>query len=475
MDSFDDIWRNRFNTNKVDESEWNVPDDGVWEGVASYIEADKRKRRVFIILLLAFLLLLTGILAGAYLNTKTPVSIEQLTPREQQKKYPEQLLIMVDSLFSYKVIPGKLPTNYQSDLQTTLKSLSENNPITEFSNNQNSKSTKAISRSANSYVSSTTVVSQKNKAAIQAKTHEKRMVFIEENSLTEILGTIKRLPTLSSLITYEEEVLDMRNLKPIEPRSTANSRKWSITLASGSTLLKHRISEKYSSDLSPFDFNYSDEWGWHTKLQLKFVLNNRLDIYTGLKYEQLSSTSGHNSSLNYNPDAENTSMNNVYALSLATPYGLSDASFILSRNQDLAEDVELLVDFKSNHRLHNYSIPLGVSFYPFGKKGNIQPGIELGLGINYLSTINNQIKSIDTHHDAIQYANSDETAYNAPVFKNWHFDYHIGAGIAYQITHTINANLNFNFSRGITPIFEQENYHTRIDRYSLGLGLAKRF
>ena len=476
MDSFDDIWRNRFNTNKVDESEWNVPDEGVWEGISSHIEADKRKRRAFIILLFAFLLLLTGVLAGAYFNTRVPVSVEESSPTKQLKKYPEQLLITVDSLFSYNILPAKLPFSNRSNLKTGLKSLPKYTTIPESNNIQDEVSLEIIPKNTNNLPPVRTELNEKKPASEQDNYFEKRMASIEGNSLPKTVETIKLLPTLLSLIVFEEEEIPKTPyFKPIEPKNTINSRKWSVRLFTGATLLKHRISEKYSSDLSPFDFNYSDEWGWQSSLQFELAVNDWLEIYTGLKYEQLSSTSGHNSSLNYNPDAEATSMSNVYALSLATPYGLSDASFILSRNQDIVEDVDLLVDFKSNHRLHNYSVPIGLSFYPFGKKNKIQSGINLGLGINYLSTINNQINNIDTHHDAIQYANSNETTYNAPVFKNWHFDYHIGAGITYQITNTINTNLNFNFSRGINPIFEQENYYTRIDRYSLSLGLAKRF
>lgn len=477
MDSFDDIWRNRFNTSKLDESEWNVPDEGVWEGISSHIEADKRKRRAFIIILFALLLLLTGVLAGAYLNTRVPVSIEESTTPEPLKKYPEQLLITVDSLFSYNTLPTKRSFSKRSSIKTGLKSPSKHTIIPKSNSNQDKVSLEIIPKNTSNHLPVNTELNEKKLVSEQGNYFEKRSTSIESNSLPKTVETVKPLPTLLSLIAFdeEEEIIKTPYFKLIEPKSTTSSRKWSVLLSTGGTLLKHRISEKYSSDLSPFDFNYSDEWGWQSSLQFELAVNNWLGIYTGLKYERLSSTSGHNSSLDYNPDAEGTSMSNVYALSLATPYGLSDASFILSRNQDIAEDVELLVDFKSNHRLHNYSIPLGLSFYPFGKKNKIQSGINLGLGVNYLSTINNQIKNIDTHHDAIQYANSHETAYNAPVFKNWHFDYHIGAGITYQITNTINTNLNFNFSRGINPIFEQESYYTRIDRYSLSLGLAKRF
>jgi len=49
----------------------------------------------------------------------------------------------------------------------------------------------------------------------------------------------------------------------------------------------------------------------------------------------------------------------------------------------------------------------------------------------------------------------------------------LGLGLDYNITNSIQVNLNMDWSRGLNPIFEQENYNTKINRYRLSFGLTK--
>ena len=37
MDRFDDIWKNRFNEEEFSESDWNTPDEKVWEGIVPHV------------------------------------------------------------------------------------------------------------------------------------------------------------------------------------------------------------------------------------------------------------------------------------------------------------------------------------------------------------------------------------------------------------------------------------------------------
>jgi opacity protein-like surface antigen len=167
---------------------------------------------------------------------------------------------------------------------------------------------------------------------------------------------------------------------------------------------------------------------------------------------------------------------NDYALNLATPYGLSGATFNFNRGQTLASDeVNLLVDFNSEHLIRNFSLPLGVVIYPLGKKRKFSPTVNLGFGINYLAQISNKIQSIETHHDAIQYDDSGSSTFVSPDLEKWHFDYRLGLGLKYEVQQNLYLQLNYNWIRGLNPIYKLENYETRIDRHQISIGLTKLF
>jgi len=228
--------------------------------------------------------------------------------------------------------------------------------------------------------------------------------------------------------------------------------------------------------LSPFDFNYQDSWGWQTNFSLNFELNNYADAFVGLQFDQVKTTSGHNSELQYNVlEEENPSDPlNGYALSLATPYGLSGATFNFNRGQNLAaNEVDLVVDFNSEHLIRNWSLPIGTAIYPLGKKRKFIPSATIGFGINYLAQITNKIQSIETHHDAIQYDDSGTSTFVSPDLEKWHFDYRLGLNAKYELKRNLHLQLNYDWTRGLNPIFKFENYETKIDRHQISLGLTK--
>ena len=98
--------------------------------------------------------------------------------------------------------------------------------------------------------------------------------------------------------------------------------------------------------MSQFDFDYSNEFGWTTGLKAGLNFGKYFELNLGFQVEQVRVESGHNSEIEYDPNLENGDALNTYDLTLASPYGLTDASFILNRNRDIGSDeVPLEVDF----------------------------------------------------------------------------------------------------------------------------------
>jgi opacity protein-like surface antigen len=228
--------------------------------------------------------------------------------------------------------------------------------------------------------------------------------------------------------------------------------------------------------LSPFDFNFTNNFGWQTSVDGGMAVGKFFELSTGIRLEKVTVNSGHNSDIVYSSANEiNANAENDYSATLATPYGLSPAAFVLNRTSDIgAASVDLKVDFHSEHHITNIQIPVGIRFYPVGKRNRMTIFAEAGASVNFLNKISNRIASIDTHHSAIKFTEAG-TEFTAPDIRKEFYDLRLGGGLNYRFSKNMNFNFSYNFSRGLNPVFEQQNYKTVIDRQHISLGIRKSF
>lgn len=480
MDRFDDIWKNRFNEEDISDSDWNTPDENVWEGIIPHVVPEKDKRSFWMIWfgLGVISILLISIFTLNKNNQTTSIKTDSFGTLISDSTESTYKIIDIEKKAS---TPNKevLKNKSTQVLNETLAvNVSPRNPIIISSNATYLKSeTKPVFNSniltdlISSEISSvrnenSTLTITKNLENVILKDGMKNKTF-EENLIS--------VPSLDLFLSLDNSVHPIQISPEFEPKKNKG---FLLGFKAGTTLWKHRISNDYTSDLSPFEFNYQDTWGWQTSFSLNYELNNYFDLFANVQYEQVKTTSGHNSNLTYSTlEEENPSDPlNGYALSLATPYGLSGATFNFNRGQNLASDeVDLLVDFNSEHLIKNLSLPIGVAIYPFGKKQKFIPSATLGFGVNYLAQISNKIQSIETHHDAIQYDDSGSSTFVSPDLEKWHFDYRLGLGLKYELQRNLHLQINYDWTRGLNPIYKYQNYETRIDRHQISLGLTKSF
>ncbi len=512
MDRMDDIWKDRFNSEDLPLGEWNTPDDIVWQNIAdSTVREDGKRRAVlwiwtvtglFVLLLGIMLLKGNNFLSNSEdsiennsigqliqsSNTNGSSTINESSDSSSKKYHIPTVNNAAVSQLTEKVTNSKLAA------EQTVSSTETNKQKTAITANKKHKSTTSSDRlDANKFKESTDKTKlaneliQKQEAIPVNQNSLPTSISIQDQKETTNSGTTLELITndeASSLITVDPIGLDLTttaaSIKEVDlnlndeldqPKSAFPI---SITASIGASYWKHEISKNYTNDLSPFDFNYTNEFGYLLDVDVAVPLGSRFALSTGLDYEQINISSGHNSELNYNPADEGTDPSNAYALSLATPYGLAGAEFRFERGEEVGDDpVELLVDFHSGHSIRNFSVPLNLEYYPLGKKRIISPILKAGFGVNYLSGISNKIKSIDTHHSAIQYDDSESSSFMAPNITKWHYDYRLGLGARIQWRSDFAIILNYERVAGINPIFKQDAYNTRINRQHFSIGLNK--
>ena len=506
MDRFDDIWKNRFNEKQVPAEDWAMPDEVVWDNIAVGIAGKRKRRSLFfwlpfvgggmVLLVLGFLVVQNT--AGPLDNLlqdhidsnvsgkvesvdskSNPIVFGSIESAKQQSPDLEKI-----NISESKVIQANLSVVNKKGLEFK-KASSELNSQSRKTKNIDREEQDIIQKdkfanSDDSFISfanennSNLVIEQKISDTIDL---EKKITVASNNREIRVLNKVDFLPNLNiEKFNKGKFVLDINFhniLRQSGIQSIKNKELWSIAANGGVVYWQNRISDQYQSDLSPFDFNYSNNFGFLFDLNLERKLNSKLSFGLGLSYETVITTSGHNSEISYNKSAELVPAHNAYELNLATPYGLNQANFLLFRNTEVSdEELDLVVDFESKHSIQNLSLPLSMTYHAVDAK-RLKVGFSLGLGVNYLLDIKNEISLIDTHHSSIEHVVGDKDQFVSPEISKWHFDIRPQIKFEYSLKHNTRLSLHYRWIRGLNPIFEMDKYSTSVDRHQLTLGFKQ--
>lgn len=479
MDKFDDIFKNRFNDGDVPIGDWNTPDDDlVWQGIAPHIpQHDDHRKYIWLWWGIGLLLLLLlGGLALAKIQSNTTVQVKESVEKKlTQVQTPERSTLKEDhstNPYLEKLLPNDISAKIANHSLKNLHSV-EKKSATSAVKNTTPQTKTPFATTAENYAKEGVQVFYKNSKIIDNQIVTTPKNNIDVKKLASEATNISTLNILSLNELAQKNTLK-KQLKLDKLQADNNPNNVLLSASAGLVYWQHQISSQYTNDLSAFDFNYQDNWGWQTALIASIDLNNYFTPFVGIQYESIDVTSGHNSAISYEAANEQGTNANIYTQNLATPYGLTEATFRLDRNEVLMEEsVALTVDFKSSHQIQNWSLPIGLQFFPLGKKNRFQLNTNMGLGINYLAGINNQLKDVDTHHALIQYAVDSPAVFNSPDINKWHFDVRLGAGVNYMMSGNLSINVQYNWARGLNSIFQQDDYATRINRHQLSIGLVK--
>ncbi|MEL6866745.1 MAG: hypothetical protein AAFP19_20145 [Bacteroidota bacterium] len=496
MDKFDDIWKNSFNDESFPIADWNTPDEEVWEGIAPNVPQQNNRKYWFLwSLVLISLLIMAYLLLGA----ESGDAVESNHFSSNQLSTP--------SLVAQHLVPevsGRTIRMASKEEDVNMAAFSNidvvESPSKEIELEQRNSDPIANEVTRKQTLESVFIASPKKSVpkdvnlplapsvegkAIEAKSNlqfenDKQAGYSTGIGGASIINGTPVIPTLQLVVSSSDKVEIGSHPFPVPAshldKGKQDQKRWSLSLLAGASLWQHQISNQYTNDLSPFDFKYSDNWGWMNGVQLNWSVHPMFEAQVGLQYERVVGTSGHNSSLVYDVTQEDQAGND-YSQSLATPYGLSEASFRFSRNQALNNDeVNLLVDINSEHEINNWSVPIGLAIYPLAgnANGKWKPQLNLGFGVNYLSSISNRIQHIATNHEAIDFDDKVSSKYADSSIQQWHYDLRMGLGLQYELNSGWQLSANGQWLKGLNPIFQQDKYETRINRFQLSLGINKR-
>ena len=474
--------------------DWNTPDDDlVWEGIAPHIpqKSDDRKYiwiwwglAVLMLVLLGWLMINKGFALTE--SSTSEAKTAALTVADSHK---------LNNIDSKNIDSKDVLTSESLDKKEAFASIKNTQNISGTTNASKNTIVKETNSVRTPFVSKTTIIEKNAPAVVSTASNNQERnrplllpiaatqmmenvaisTTIEETKKQQLVNDIQVAPfwQLQNL-ALENTLIQTVDCKIPEKDDDGIVSQISASLNIGAVFWEHKISNQYTSDLSPFDFNYADNWGWQANLTAEITANKYLTPFVGIQYESVEVSSGHNSAISYDPTDVQGANAHIYTQNLATPYGLAEATFRLDNEENIAPDVvDLVVDFKSSHQIHNWSMPLGLKVYPFGKKQRFQLNTSIGMGINYLSGIKNSLENIDTHHDLIHYAVDSPAIFDNPTIEKWHFDVRLGTDVEYFFNPDLQVKFQYNWSRGLNPVFQQNDYATKINRHQLSIGLIK--
>ena len=476
MDKFDEIWKNRFNDSNLPQDDWNMPDDDrIWQAITPHIQVQSAWKKY-----LGLWLGLSMLIFGLFALYNWP---------EYAASNPENLALEKGTSNSIILEDQVSPASINND--STKLVVKEIRGTQQFSEANSVTTHKASLK--RKYVGKTSPKHRKELSIGSNKLFNRNLHSPESWELEAALsasvirtafskpGILKAWNSASKLPKVpllEAAILQSNSTETITIASEASEAKKAkssiaIGLNVGVVSWEPKINESYLSELGPAEFYYNSDFGWLANLSVRIPLSEHWNIQTGIQFEQIQSFSGHNSSLNYNTAIEENETN-AYFQSLATPYGLAAANFQFNRIQELnTTAVDLLVDIDSRHLIRNWSIPLSISYELPTNMKTLQPTFYLGMGVNYLSNISNNIEAVNTHHDSILFDDSGPTDYAETDINRWHYDARVGIGLEYTITPTVHLNFNYNWLKGLSPVYQKNTHETIINRHQLSFGLIK--
>jgi hypothetical protein len=469
------FFRDKFNQ-RIEPQDWNIPDNEVWDGIASEIQQDDKRRRVGILPL--FLL-------GASMLLSTLIGIDNYNKGKDILDLKQELkacVNMPDLSTKESSVTDKVTS--EQEVTPTQQKINENHPT----NGVNQKSfAQNILRGE--------FIKNNNKPATTLNLSENEVVDIPELDFDKKSGLetyaenlenkitspifISALPILSFTALQSQnvaEVVDMpivtESIIPIKETVSA------ITLGPIVRYMQwhDKIKGSFNNPLEGLLVKEETSPSLALGLALNKKINNHLVLKTGLMYYQRNQTSKYEINLPYSTVDEiniGSEFENRFSHSLPTGLGDINTNLVLSRSisSPVTNNENVYLDFSLQNHVSALAVPLMLTYH-MKEMGN---GFFFQGGIMNEFIIHNEIREVNTesHHTFVQ-DKSINVDYNTSQINKVNTSALIGIGYEKEILKGIGISLSTNYGFALTNTFATPNYQHKIDQLGLQMMVVKK-
>lgn len=249
---------------------------------------------------------------------------------------------------------------------------------------------------------------------------------------------------------------------------------WQIGLEAGYSLWSLSLNNNYQTALQGADFTHSKANGFFAGINASKSISPILKLNANLTFERVSFESGHNSIVNYDPSTENAEGVNTFDLTMATPIGFLESNINLKNtetNLDVPKDVVL--DLSNKHIASNLDFGLGLTIQAIDK-GKINVGLDLGLGLNYLLSLENDFYSFTPNENTFEGQGSSLVSNQSDINKTRPY-FMSGLNVLFGLNTGSQIGFAYSFKQDVVPLYQFGDYSTLLSRHGASVRWLKRF
>ncbi len=483
MHKDDHIWKKAFEKADLSNEHWLEPSASVFDNVEAEIYKKKRRNRFIFVFLGIFFLGVSGCLLTYGFKANSSESDPSISKIKMSIEDGSNSDLSAQPSDINDLLPASLKGGESADGVSNLSQHAPESPSNiEFSNPSNKKSlaSKVADNSKSSLVDDFYSVASSLQTP-QSPIIEKVIDISEARTIAskEKGVSVSRRNELHTLI-LNSAVEGFRNDRSIpDPWHLLNNTKShgtnnSLSLGIGYSNWFFNLNENYRTALDPADFRHGYGQGINLNLSYKRSISKRLKVGLDAGFEQVNSTSGHNSSLEYSLEREHGGQVNDIDVQMATPLGFVNSTIVIERQgviNGISENV--VVDLHNTHTIQNLTLAPNVN-YTVLRKATFDIDMQLAIGVNYLSSVQNSLHFFTLDKEgfsALQgQINEGQTQVNT-------FTPFTAVGISAK-KYLIGGNfigVDLRANRNLAPIFTQEDFSTSIFRSNINIVYGKRF
>lgn len=466
------FFRDKFNQ-RIEPQEWNIPDNEVWDGIASEISKEDKKRRVGV---LPILIVGASILLGLWMGIDNYQKGKDIARLEKElKECSNQSNPIIDS----QVPAGILDTTYAATQSTLNKQ-----PTNQVQKTSFGRDSKIGIHSNKMFRPETADIASKNTV-----THLEENVDVVGSDINDNIEITEQklntITTLSSLTGLNFTSLkSFQTPEPIDFHALTESIKPSMKTTNGIVFgpvvqyihWQDKIKGSFNNPLSELLIKEETSPSIALGIAVAKKLGNRFVFNTGMLYYQRNQTSQYAINLPYSIDEEinvGTEFENRFSHSLPTGLGNINTNLVLSRsiNSPVTNNENVYLDFSLQNHTKALALPFMLTYYL--KRSD--DGFFVRGGIFNEFIIQNEIREINTesHHTFVK-DKSIAVDYNKSQVNKFNVTSVVGIGYEKEIFKGIGISLSANYGFALTNTFATPNYQHKIDQSSLQLMVMKR-
>lgn len=468
------FFRDKFNQ-RIEPQDWNIPDNEIWDSIASEINKEDKKGRIGILpIFLVGASILFSVLMGID-NYNKEKSITLL--HQELKQCADQHITSSNNNFSDENVAKDKINSQNHEKIFTSKPISKNKNAV-FANKH----------SINNLDNTAKGIKSKNiqlKNSVFPDTQVPYIAIVDVNHVLEkedleykILTDVALLPILKVNILIDDTQLKIglaNNAEIVNPKNPAR-KIFNIGPAARYIFWQDKIKGSFDNPLSELLVKEETSPSMSLGIAVSKKLSNRLVFNTGMLYYQRNQTSQYVINLPYSTVDEinvGSEFENRFSHSLPTGLGEINTNLILSRsiNSPVTNNENVYLDFSIQNHTKALALPLMLSYF-LKKTGD---GFFVQGGIFNEFIIQNEIRDVNTesHHTFVK-DKSIVVDYNKSQINNLNISSVVGVGYEKEILKGIGISLSATYGFALTNTFATPNYQHKIDQLGLQMTVVKK-